>query len=67
MAIAVSIETLLWVSENPPDTFAGTCSAFFAAHPELDNAPIWVHFESTVPRYNVTERWGYLLITAKGS
>ncbi|MFZ1022178.1 MAG: staygreen family protein [Halobacteriota archaeon] len=57
----------MWVSENPPDTFAGTCSAFFAAHPELDNAPIWVHFESTVPRYNVTERWGYLLITAKGS
>jgi len=33
-------------------------SSFFAAHPQLDNAPIWVHFESTVPRYNVTERWG---------
>jgi hypothetical protein len=32
--------------------------SFFAAHPQLDNAPIWVHFESTVPRYNVTESWG---------
>jgi hypothetical protein len=33
-------------------------SSFFAAHPQLDNAPIWVHFESTVPRYNITEIWG---------
>jgi hypothetical protein len=33
-------------------------SSFFAAHPQLDNAPILVHFESTVPRYNVTEKWG---------
>jgi Staygreen protein len=31
---------------------------FFAAHQRLDNAPIWVHFESTAPRYGVTERWG---------
>jgi len=30
--------------------------SFFAAHPQLDTAPICVHFESTVPRYNVTER-----------
>ncbi|MGD0170916.1 MAG: staygreen family protein [Halobacteriota archaeon] len=30
---------------------------FFAAHPQLDNAPTWFHFESTVPRYNATERW----------
>jgi hypothetical protein len=33
-------------------------SSFFAAHPQLDRAPIWVHFASTVPRYNVEERWG---------
>jgi hypothetical protein len=33
-------------------------SSFFVAHPQLDNAPIWVHFESTVPQYNVTEQWG---------
>jgi hypothetical protein len=33
-------------------------SSFFVAHPQLDNAPIWVHFESTVPRYNATENWG---------
>ncbi len=32
--------------------------ALFAAHPQLDHAPIVVHFASTVPRYNVTERWG---------
>jgi hypothetical protein len=32
--------------------------SFFAAHPQLDIAPLWVHFESMVPRYNVTERWG---------
>ena len=32
--------------------------ALFAAHPQLDNAPIMAHFASTVPRYNVTERWG---------
>ena len=32
--------------------------ALFAAHPQLDNASILVHFESTVPRYDVTERWG---------
>jgi hypothetical protein len=33
-------------------------SSFFAVHPQPDIAPICVHFESTVPRYNVTERWG---------
>jgi hypothetical protein len=33
-------------------------SSFFASHPQLDHAPIWVHFDSTVPRYNVKERWG---------
>ena len=33
-------------------------NSFFVAHPQLDNAPVWVHFESTVPRYNGTEKWG---------
>jgi hypothetical protein len=33
-------------------------SSFFVAHPQLDNAPIVVHFESTLPWYNVTEQWG---------
>ncbi|MGZ4848664.1 MAG: staygreen family protein [Halobacteriota archaeon] len=32
--------------------------ALFAAHPQLDNAPICLHFDATVPRYNVIERWG---------
>lgn len=30
----------------------------FAAHPELDCAPIWVHFHSNQRRYNCVERWG---------
>ena len=33
---------------------------FFAAHPELDNAPIWIHFYSTNPEYNRFEYWGTL-------
>jgi hypothetical protein len=33
-------------------------SSFFEAHPQSDKAPIRVHFESTVPWYNVIERWG---------
>ena len=32
--------------------------AFFEAHPQLDTAPIWVHFEATTPRYDSTEQWG---------
>jgi hypothetical protein len=32
--------------------------ALVAAHPELDQAPIWVHFHSTRRRYRRTERWG---------
>ena len=31
---------------------------FFAAHSELDNAPIWIHFDSTNPAYNRFEYWG---------
>ncbi|MDZ5713471.1 staygreen family protein [Jeotgalibacillus haloalkalitolerans] len=31
---------------------------FFAAHSELDNAPIWIHFDSTNPLYNKFENWG---------
>lgn len=32
--------------------------AFFNAHPELDNAPIIVHFISTNPQFNKIENWG---------
>ncbi len=31
---------------------------FFAAHSELDHAPIWIHFDSTNPAYNQFEYWG---------
>lgn len=31
---------------------------FFATHSELDNAPIWIHFDSTNPKYNRFENWG---------
>jgi len=31
---------------------------FFLAHPELDNAPIWVHFDSSYAYYNKVEKWG---------
>lgn len=31
---------------------------FFVAHPDLDNAPIWIHFDSTNPWYNRLENWG---------
>ena len=30
----------------------------FEARPELDKAPIWIHFQSTDRRYRKTERWG---------
>lgn len=33
-------------------------SKFFMEHPELDNAPIWIHFDSTIPYYNRYEYWG---------
>ena len=32
--------------------------ALFAARPDLDQAPIWIHFQSADPRYRKTERWG---------
>lgn len=32
--------------------------ALFEAHPELDSAPIWVHFRATQRRYNRRESWG---------
>jgi hypothetical protein len=32
--------------------------ALFESRPELDDAPIWVHFHASQPRYNRTERWG---------
>jgi hypothetical protein len=30
----------------------------FKAQPELDRAPIWIHFQSANRRYHRTERWG---------
>lgn len=30
----------------------------FEIRPELDRAPIWIHFRSTRRRYHRTERWG---------
>jgi hypothetical protein len=32
--------------------------AFFAAHPELDGAPIRIHFSARQRRYRRVERWG---------
>jgi Staygreen protein len=32
--------------------------AIFEALPELDRAPVWVHFHSTDRRYHKKERWG---------
>lgn len=32
--------------------------SFFNAHPELDHAQIWVHFESKSPYYDKFENWG---------
>jgi hypothetical protein len=32
--------------------------ALFVARPELDQAPVWVHFESTNARYQKVEHWG---------
>ena len=30
----------------------------FAANKELDNAPVWIHFQASDPRNNKTELWG---------
>lgn len=32
--------------------------ALFSAHPALDYAPLWIHFDSTDPSYNKIEKWG---------
>jgi hypothetical protein len=32
--------------------------ALYAAHPALDQAPIWVRFHAAQPRYDCIERWG---------
>ena len=32
--------------------------ALYRAHPELDFAPIWVHFHARQPRFGVEEIWG---------
>jgi len=34
--------------------------ALFAANPKLDDAPVFVHFQASQPRYNKTEAWGTL-------
>jgi hypothetical protein len=31
--------------------------SFFEAHPELDNAPIWVYFDSEIPYFKRFENW----------
>jgi hypothetical protein len=31
---------------------------FFTTHPELDEAPILIQFDSTYPQYNQLENWG---------
>jgi hypothetical protein len=33
-------------------------AGLFEARPELDRAPIWIHFQSTNRRYHKTESWG---------
>jgi hypothetical protein len=33
-------------------------AGLFEARPELDRAPIWIHFRSGDRRYHQTERWG---------
>lgn len=33
-------------------------AGLFEAHAALDQAPIWVQFESSDPRFSKTERWG---------
>lgn len=40
------------------ETFRFGDGALFEAHPELDQAPIWVHFHAAQARYDRTERWG---------
>jgi hypothetical protein len=32
--------------------------ALYAAYPLLDQAPVWVYFNSATPRYDRVERWG---------
>ncbi|MBU0495097.1 MAG: staygreen family protein [Chloroflexi bacterium] len=34
--------------------------ALFAAHPTLDQSPVWVHFHATQAQYNHVESWGTL-------
>ena len=33
-------------------------SEFFMKYPQLDNAPIWIYFDSPDPDYNKFEYWG---------
>jgi len=40
------------------EAFRAGDRGLFEAQPEMDQAPIWVHFHSTDQRYNRAERWG---------
>lgn len=33
-------------------------NGLFVAHPWLDDSPIYIHFMSTIPKYNKVEYWG---------
>lgn len=35
-------------------------NGFFVEHPDLDNAQIWIYFDSITPNYNRFEYWGTL-------
>jgi hypothetical protein len=39
------------------ETFRYGDRFLFESHPRLDDAPIWVHFESTSPSYRRSEPW----------
>lgn len=33
---------------------------FFSTYPELEHAPVWIHFHSNIPEFNRVEHWGTL-------
>eukprot|EP00897_Mesotaenium_endlicherianum_P010976 jgi/Mesen1/9907/ME000070S09194 len=37
----------------------------FKKHPDLEHAPVWVHFHSNLPQFNKHECWGPLLHAAE--
>lgn len=40
------------------EAFRSGDATLYAAQPELDDAPIWVHFQARQRRYRRRERWG---------